>query len=187
MDCGVFLDLHGRRQYTSVLFDYGAFDHWRFDPILYIPLHFFTDSAQTVVVWKYTMYYVSPATYLIGGTLSAVLADLPVVCAPAELVLYSPPGGQTCGSYSADFLNTALGYLVNPNATSGCQYCSLTNATGVFPFRSSCLTVVPRHVERLPKSEMARFWNSAWIYRVELDFGVCHSIHLPLSRMVIYG
>jgi len=79
------------------------------------------------------MYYVSPVTYLIGGTLSAVLADVPVVCAPEELVMYSPPGGQTCGSYSADFLNTAIGYLVNPDATSNCQYCSLSTASGVFP------------------------------------------------------
>jgi len=76
------------------------------------------------------MYYISPVTYLIGGVLSAVLDKVPVVCSPTELVLFSPPGGQTCGAYAADYLNTALGYLVNANATTNCQYCSLSEATG---------------------------------------------------------
>jgi hypothetical protein len=132
MDCRLLLKLYCCRQHSSILLDHGSVDHGCLDSVLYFPFHIFTDSAQIVVVWKYTMYYVSPVTYLIGGTLSAVLADVPVVCAPTEFVMYSPPGGQTCGSYSADFLNTAIGYLVNPNATSNCQYCSLSTASGVF-------------------------------------------------------
>ena len=77
------------------------------------------------------MYYISPVTYLIGGVLSAVLNNVPVVCDPSELVTYDPPSGQSCGAYSAEFLSTALGYLVNPNATTNCQYCALRDANGV--------------------------------------------------------
>jgi ATP-binding cassette, subfamily G (WHITE), member 2, SNQ2 len=79
------------------------------------------------------MYYISPVTYLIDGVLSAVLNKVPVVCNPSELVSFSPPGGQTCGAYAADFLKSSLGYLVNPDAASDCQYCSLREATGVIP------------------------------------------------------
>jgi len=81
------------------------------------------------------MYYISPITYLIGGVLSAVLNNVPVVCSPSELIIFNPPSGQTCGAYAGDYLNSALGYLVNSNATIDCQYCSLSNANGVtFPF-----------------------------------------------------
>ena len=77
------------------------------------------------------MYYISPVTYLIGGTLSAAVNNIPVVCSPSELVRFNPPSGQTCGVYAVDFLTTSLGYLVNGNATSNCEYCSLSNANGV--------------------------------------------------------
>src|SRR5208282_4614966 len=62
------------------------------------------NSAQITVFWRFTMYYISPVTYLIGGVLSAVMNNVPVVCNPSELVLFDPPSGQSCGTYSADFL-----------------------------------------------------------------------------------
>jgi len=86
--------------------------------------------SQITVFWRFTMYYISPVTYLIGGVLSAVLNDVPVVCAPSELVNFDPPNG-TCGAYAAQYLTTAIGYLVNPDANTDCQYCSLSNANGV--------------------------------------------------------
>jgi len=86
--------------------------------------------SQLTVFWKYTMYYISPVTYLIDGVLGAVLNKVPVVCNPSELVSFSPPAGQTCGAYAADFLKSSLGYLVNPDASTDCQYCSLREATG---------------------------------------------------------
>lgn len=96
------------------------------------------------------MYYISPVTYLIGGVLSAVLNNVPVVCSPSELVVFDPPSGESCGAYSVDFLKTAIGYLVNPNATTNCQYCPLRDANGV----STCiyfLTTVPCNIEYLPR------------------------------------
>jgi ATP-binding cassette, subfamily G (WHITE), member 2, SNQ2 len=87
--------------------------------------------AQITVFWRFTMYYISPVTYLIGGVLSAVLNKVPVVCNPSELVTFDAPSGQSCGTYSAEFLSTALGYLVNPNATTNCKYCAFSRANGV--------------------------------------------------------
>lgn len=94
------------------------------------------------------MYYISPVTYLIDGVLSAVLNKVPVVCDPAELVAFNPPDGQTCGSYTDDFLKSTLGYLVNPDASANCQYCSLREATGVF-FDQYNLTIVSGYIEYL--------------------------------------
>jgi ATP-binding cassette subfamily G (WHITE) protein 2 (SNQ2) len=33
------------------------------------------------------------------------------------------PPGQTCSSYAGAFASASPGYLLNPDATAGCQYC----------------------------------------------------------------
>lgn len=73
--------------------------------------------------WGHWIVYLSPIRWLIQGTLSAVLHNVPVRCTQAELAIFSPPPGQTCGAYAADFLQTAIGYLDNPDAMSNCGYC----------------------------------------------------------------
>lgn len=103
------------------------------------------------VLWRYTMYYISPVTYLVGGILSVVLNNVPVVCDPQEMVHFNPPASETCGRYASDFLRNASGYLVNPNATADCQYCQLSNANGVtISFSQIIKNVVPCNVEHLP-------------------------------------
>ncbi|KAF2266390.1 ABC drug exporter AtrF [Lojkania enalia] len=79
--------------------------------------------AQLSVFWKYWMYYVNPSTYWIGGVLAATLHGIPVKCQISETAQFDVPGGQTCESYAGGFLSQAPGYLLNPDATSGCQYC----------------------------------------------------------------
>ncbi|PGH26822.1 hypothetical protein AJ80_01401 [Polytolypa hystricis UAMH7299] len=74
-------------------------------------------------VWAYTMYYIAPFTYWIGGILSMVLAGVPVTCEPSELTTFHAPPNQTCGEYSAAWLSSNPGYLANPNDMSSCQYC----------------------------------------------------------------
>jgi len=52
------------------------------------------------------------------------LHDLPVVCTPKELNLFTSPPGQTCGQYMSQFFASGgPGYLVN-NQTSDCSYCA---------------------------------------------------------------
>lgn len=71
------------------------------------------------------MYYVNPSTYFIGGILSATLDGVPIECDPMETAHFNAPPGQTCGEYAGEFASMSGGYLLDPNATSGCQYCPM--------------------------------------------------------------
>lgn len=79
--------------------------------------------SQIPVFWRYWMYYVNPSTYWIGGILSATLAGTPVRCDPSETARFDAPPGQSCSAYAGGFADQAGGYLLNPDATSGCMYC----------------------------------------------------------------
>jgi ATP-binding cassette subfamily G (WHITE) protein 2 (PDR) len=74
------------------------------------------------------MYRVSPFTYWVGGIGATQLHGREVQCSSTETSVFSPPSGQTCGDYMADFLRVAPGRLQNPTATSDCRYCALSNA-----------------------------------------------------------
>ncbi|KAG5716666.1 Brefeldin A resistance protein [Termitomyces sp. T112] len=73
--------------------------------------------------WKW-MYRLSPYTYLMEGLVGQALGRKPVVCSPVELVSLNPPSGQTCQDYLQTFINNSGGYVTNPTATSGCQFCA---------------------------------------------------------------
>ncbi|KAL1793092.1 hypothetical protein ACET3X_008074 [Alternaria dauci] len=75
------------------------------------------------VFWRYWMYYVNPSTYWIGGVLAATLTGIPVQCQESEAAMFDAPPGQSCSSYAGAFASASPGYLLNPDATSGCQYC----------------------------------------------------------------
>jgi ATP-binding cassette subfamily G (WHITE) protein 2 (SNQ2) len=55
--------------------------------------------------------------------LSATLDGIPVQCQETETAIFNPPPGQSCASYASDFVTQSPGYLLNPGATTGCQYC----------------------------------------------------------------
>ncbi|KAF2124945.1 hypothetical protein P153DRAFT_370276 [Dothidotthia symphoricarpi CBS 119687] len=74
------------------------------------------------------MYRASPFTYWIGGMVGTMLGGREVVCSESEMPPFNPPSGQTCGQYLSDYAAAAGGEIYNPNATSGCQYCPLSNA-----------------------------------------------------------
>lgn len=80
------------------------------------------------VFWRYWIYYANPSTYWIGGMLAATLKDAPVRCAEQETALFDTPGNnQTCKDYAGSFADSAGGYLLNPEATSGCRYCAYSS------------------------------------------------------------
>lgn len=79
------------------------------------------------VFWKYWMYYVNPSTYWIGGILAATLDGAPVECAVKETARFDAPPNQTCQDYAGAFAQSAGGYLLNPDASSDCQYCPYSN------------------------------------------------------------
>lgn len=73
------------------------------------------------------MYRVSPFTYWIAGFLRAAVGNAAVTCAQDELLTFEPYILQTCESYMAPYMKVAGGYLVDPNATTSCYYCKMSN------------------------------------------------------------
>ncbi|KAK6455944.1 multidrug resistance protein [Scheffersomyces xylosifermentans] len=71
------------------------------------------------------MYRCNPLTYLIQASLSAGLANTTVVCKPEELVSFLAPSGTTCAAFMGDYIKIAGGYLLEPDSTSECSYCSM--------------------------------------------------------------
>ncbi|KAJ3537090.1 hypothetical protein NMY22_g5742 [Coprinellus aureogranulatus] len=74
--------------------------------------------------WKW-MYRVSPFTYLIESLLGQATAHELVECAPHEILTILPPSGTSCQDYLNRYIASEGGYLVNPEATSECQFCSI--------------------------------------------------------------
>lgn len=73
------------------------------------------------------MWRVSPLTYTIGGLAATTISDRDVQCAQDELAIFDAPSGQTCGEYLQRYLQQAPGQLYNPDASTGCEYCPLSN------------------------------------------------------------
>ncbi|KAL7904164.1 Brefeldin A resistance protein [Trichoderma velutinum] len=78
--------------------------------------------SQLPHFWKF-MYHLSPYTYIIGGLLSNAVHGIATVCKPSEVNIFQPPQEMSCEAYAGEFVATAAGKLLNPNATSECQYC----------------------------------------------------------------
>ena len=74
------------------------------------------------------MYRVSPFTYWTSAMASTQVHGRAVHCSPAEVAKFDPPTGQTCGAYLQRYLAQAPGHILNPNATTGCEYCSMSVA-----------------------------------------------------------
>ncbi|KAL3471230.1 ABC-2 type transporter-domain-containing protein [Aspergillus californicus] len=74
--------------------------------------------------WAYTMYYITPFTYWIGGVLTSVLRGMPVICDQSELTLFQAPSDMTCAEYAGPWLaEKGVGYLSNPEGLGECGYC----------------------------------------------------------------
>ncbi|KUL89663.1 hypothetical protein ZTR_00514 [Talaromyces verruculosus] len=72
------------------------------------------------------MYRVSPFTYMVSAVLSVGLAQTDVKCSSIELLTLSPPTvGETCQSFLYNYTSYAGGRIINPDATTNCQFCSL--------------------------------------------------------------
>ncbi|KAL2812989.1 pleiotropic drug resistance protein, ABC superfamily [Aspergillus granulosus] len=81
---------------------------------------------QIQVFWRYWLYYLSPFTYLLGGMVTAVIADTTVKCSDADLTIFNPPSGESCGSYALSWASSVSVQLLNPNASELCEVCQFT-------------------------------------------------------------
>jgi hypothetical protein len=50
------------------------------------------------------------------------LSGTTVTCAQSDPNIFNPPAGQTCQSFAGAFVEVS-GKLLNPDATSACEYC----------------------------------------------------------------
>ncbi|KAI1074638.1 ATP-binding cassette transporter [Whalleya microplaca] len=71
------------------------------------------------------LYRVSPLSYWVQAILSTGLANVEVTCANNEFTTFSPPEGQTCGDYMADYISRVGGYLLDSNEMNDCNYCTI--------------------------------------------------------------
>ncbi|KAJ3558376.1 hypothetical protein NP233_g11520 [Leucocoprinus birnbaumii] len=78
--------------------------------------------------WWRWMYRLSPYTYLVEGLLGQALGHQSIQCSAVEFVQLNPPSGMTCAQYLNPFISSAGGYLTNPDATSSCNFCSMSTA-----------------------------------------------------------
>lgn len=64
-----------------------------------------------------------------------------MTCTTDELAIFQPPNGTSCQDYAANFLRTATGFLLNPDAIANCVYCRYKNGqsyvSSPLPFRHS--------------------------------------------------
>ncbi|ODH46921.1 hypothetical protein GX48_07006 [Paracoccidioides brasiliensis] len=81
-------------------------------------------QTEMPAFWAYTMYYIAPFTYWIGGILSMVMKGVKVTCDASELITFFAPPNQTCAEYAGSWITSARGYLANPESMERCQYCS---------------------------------------------------------------
>jgi len=80
--------------------------------------------------WRVWLSPLDPMSRLVAGMLSTELHDLQIQCAPNEFSVFNTPINQTCYEYSSTYLQTAIGYIANPNATSNCEYCEFHGGDG---------------------------------------------------------
>ncbi|KAE8225748.1 hypothetical protein CF319_g1535 [Tilletia indica] len=83
--------------------------------------------------WKAWLYEINPYTRLIGGLIINEMEGLKVTCAPREFAIFQPLTGQTCLQYAGSFVQNFGGYLNNPNATTGCEYCKYARGEDFLP------------------------------------------------------
>lgn len=83
------------------------------------------------------MYHLSPFRYLVDGMLSVGISGVKVVCQPREILHLNPTVGKTCEQFLGTFVTAAGGYLVNGEATTDCQYCSVSESDDLLATFSS--------------------------------------------------
>ncbi|KAJ1721035.1 ATP-binding cassette transporter snq2, partial [Coemansia biformis] len=73
--------------------------------------------------WRSWMYWLSPYHYYVEGVITNDLHGSRVQCHSKELYVFEPPANTTCSDYAGEWVKHASGYLNNPDASAGCQFC----------------------------------------------------------------
>lgn len=117
--------------------------------------------------------------------MSMVLAGRPVVCDSDELVYFELPANSTCGTFAEPFLESASGYISNPEESRAgelCGYCQYATGEDV-----SCpafcetedigltltLLAVPSQVRAFAFIDLARLWHFPGFCHCQLCSRLC--------------
>ncbi|KAK4701336.1 hypothetical protein P7C70_g4898, partial [Phenoliferia sp. Uapishka_3] len=70
--------------------------------------------------------FISPLRWFFGALMESALSPMKITCLTQEISTFNIPDGQTCQAYAATFMETAAGYLTNPDGTGSCGYCQMS-------------------------------------------------------------
>ncbi|KAL7794314.1 ABC-2 type transporter domain-containing protein [Trichoderma ceciliae] len=77
---------------------------------------------QLPTFWRSWMYWLSPFHYLLEAFLGAAIHAKPVQCNDSEFARFSAPPGESCETYTSQFISQAGGYV--QTAVDGlCEFC----------------------------------------------------------------
>ncbi len=82
---------------------------------------------MTNVLYSNFLYNVNPLRFIISPLVANELHGLVVRCKESELIPFSAPNGETCASWAGRYIQSAGGYLADPNSMGECQYCPAAN------------------------------------------------------------
>lgn len=128
------------------------------------------------------MYRLSPFTYLVSGMLSVGLANSYVTCADRELVKFEPANGATCGEYMKAYQTNFGGRVLDPNATSSCEFCSIEDTNVFLASISSDYTLAWRN---FGKSSPRHYDLDFMLISVRHPLGVRHLQHRRCPRSLL--
>ncbi|KAK7210850.1 hypothetical protein V2G26_018028 [Clonostachys chloroleuca] len=72
--------------------------------------------------WKW-YYDLNPLFYFSEGTAAVLAHGLEITCSDAETFEFVPPSNTTCIDYAYEWLESASGYVMNPDDMEMCRYC----------------------------------------------------------------
>jgi len=80
----------------------------------------YPDIGKRARTW---LYYLDPFTRVVSSMISTELHGLKITCKSNEFAVFNPPEGQTCITWSNEFVSAFSGYLDNASDTSACRHC----------------------------------------------------------------
>jgi ATP-binding cassette, subfamily G (WHITE), member 2, PDR len=92
-------------------------------------LHRILAGPDTLPGFWIFMYRVNPFTYVVEGIMSTTIAKAPIHCADNEWLYFQPPANTSCDEYMAPYIESAGGYLLDPqpNAAGQCGFCTVAD------------------------------------------------------------
>lgn len=90
--------------------------------------------------WKW-YYDLNPLFYFSEGTAAVLAHGLEITCSDAETFEFVPPSNTTCIDYAYEWLESASGYVMNPDDMEMCRYCRYKDGDSYVSYLCSSIPV----------------------------------------------